>query len=185
MYYWNIKKLDIANWPWLRVSLFVSWCLHWCPWCFNVEAWNFTYWKEYTEEVTDEIIQELKKDMYKWFTVLWWEPLAPDNLKEVSKIVKRVKEETWKEIWLYSWFTYDIIMKYMYWNERFNYIKDIIDNIDVLVDWRFINDLKDLTLQFRWSKNQRILDIKKSLRQWKPILLDSIKDHHKYIKRSF
>lgn len=185
MYYANVKKLDISNWPWLRVSLFVSWCLHECPWCFNAEAWNFKYWKEYTEEVTEKIIKELKNNFYRWFTVLWWEPLAPQNQEEVSKIIKRVKKETNKEIWLYSWFTFDIIMKYMYNNERFPFMKDIIDNIDVLVDWRFILRLKDLSLQFRWSSNQRILDIKKSLLKKKPIWLDWVIDKQKYTKKSF
>lgn len=185
MNYAEIKKMDIANWPWLRTSLFVSWCKHRCPFCFNAEAWNFGYWKEFTDETMNELINEINKDYCEWLTILWWEPLVYENQEQVAKIIQEVRKRTTKPIWLYSWFTYEVITWYMYNNEKFKYIRDIINNIDVLIDWRFINELKDLALQFRWSRNQRILDVQKSLLKWKATWLEWVKDKKKYVKRSF
>lgn len=163
MNYANIKKCDVANGEGIRVSLFVSGCTHYCKGCFNYEAWDFNFGKEYTKETEDHIIKLLSSSYIKGLSLLGGEPLHPDNQAQVASLVKRVRKELPnKDIWCYTGYVFDEeILDGMY--KELSTTKDIIDNVDVLVDGKFIIDLADKRLRFRGSSNQRIIDVKKSL----------------------
>lgn len=163
MNYANIKKCDVANGEGIRVSLFVSGCTHYCKGCFNYEAWDFNFGKEYTKETEDHIIELLSSSYIKGLSLLGGEPLHPDNQAQVASLVKRVRKELPnKDIWCYTGYVFDKeILDGMY--KELSTTKDIIDNVDVLVDGKFIIDLADKRLRFRGSSNQRIIDVKKSL----------------------
>lgn len=164
MNYANIKNCDVANGEGIRVSLFVSGCTHYCKGCFNYEAWDFNFGKEYTKETEDHIIKLLSSSYIKGLSLLGGEPLHPDNQKQVASLVKRVRKELPnKDIWCYTGYVFDKeILDGMY--KDLSTTKDIIDNIDVLVDGKFVIDLADKRLRFRGSSNQRIIDVKKSLK---------------------
>ena len=170
MYYAQIRKYDVANWPWIRVSLFVSGCRHACPWCFNAIAWNFKFGKPYTSQEEDYILSLLKDEQNNWLTLLGWEPLEPENAPYIASLVKKVKETfPNKNIWCYSGFTYEELLTR---ENNEPSIKEFLENIDVLVDGKFVLEKKDLTLKFRGSSNQRIIDMKKTNQSWKVELFD-------------
>lgn len=178
MNYANIKKYDISNGMGVRVSLFVSGCKHYCKGCFNSIAWDFNYGYLFTDEVIDEIIESLSPNYINGLTILGGEPLEKENQEDVLKLIKKVKEiYNNKNIWIYTGFTYE----QLYTNPRCNtlYINDIINNIDILVDGRFDENKKDISLLFKGSSNQRIIDVKRSLKEGK-IVLDALNE-----KRSF
>lgn len=175
MKYANIKKYDIANGPGVRVSLFVSGCNHHCKGCFNSIAWDFNYGNEFTNDTINEIIEALDKNYIDGLSLLGGEPLEELNQQDVLKLIKEVKEKLPnKTIWLYSGFTYEEIC-----NMKTKEINDIIKNIDVLVDGKFEIDLYDPALFFRGSSNQRVINIKETLKK-KEIIL-----HEKNIKEEF
>lgn len=163
MNYGEIKKFDIANGLGVRVSLFVSGCRHRCPNCFNSATWDFGFGKPFTKETEDEIIDALSPDYIAGFSLLGGEPFEPENQKVLLPFLKRIKQiYPSKNIWCYTGFTFD---KELNGNSRANthITKDMLSQIDVLVDGRFIEDLKDISLKFRGSSNQRIIDVKKTL----------------------
>ena len=164
MHYATIKKNDIANGTGVRVSLFVSGCTHHCKNCFNPETWNFNYGKPFTKEVEDEIIEALKPDYIKGLTLLGGEPFEPENQKSLLPFVKRVRE-TYpdKTIWGYSGYTFD---NELLGDSRAHCecTRELLEHIDILVDGEFKEDLKNLSLKFRGSSNQRIIDVQRSLR---------------------
>ena len=175
MKYANIKKHDISNGPGVRVSLFVSGCNHHCKGCFNSIAWDFNYGNDFEDNTINEIVEALDKNYIEGLSLLGGEPLEELNQKDVLRLIKEVKEKLPnKTIWLYSGFTYEEIC-----NMKTKQIKDIIKNIDVLVDGKFEIDLYDPALFFRGSSNQRIIDIKESLKQNKIVL------HEKNLKEEF
>lgn len=178
MNYANIKKYDIANGEGVRVSLFVSGCKHYCKGCFNSIAWNFNYGALFDDDIINEIIDALKPNYINGLTILGGEPLESENQKDVLKIIKKVKEiYNNKDIWIYTGFTYEELRT----NPRCNtlYINDIINNIDILVDGRFDESKKDISLLFKGSSNQRIIDVKETLNN-NTIILHSLNE-----KRSF
>lgn len=153
----DIKKLDVANGPGLRVSLFVSGCRHCCQGCFNKKAWDFNYGFEYSQAIEDYIISLLENESIRGITILGGEPLEPENQPQVAKLICRIKNELPnKDIWLYSGFTFEQIIADIM-NED---IEKIIENIDVLVDGKFEKDKLNLNLRFRGSTNQRIIEFK-------------------------
>lgn len=172
MNYAGLKKTDVANGTGIRVTLFVSGCTHACKNCFNEEAWDFNYGDKYTKEIEDEVITALDKPYIKGLTLLGGEPMHPANQEEVAKLVERVKKEfPEKDIWLFTGFDFnkDIL------NKMYKFIpssKRIIDNIDVLVDGKFVDELKNIKQYFRGSENQRIIDVKKSLENMEVTLYD-------------
>lgn len=169
MHYADIKKIDVANGPGVRVSLFVSGCTHHCKGCFNEEAWDFKYGKEYTKKEEDYIIELLNKDYIDGITILGGEPFEYVNQKGILPLLKRVRKEyPNKTIWCYSGYTFDKDILNMKYEET----KELISYIDVLVDGKFILDKKNLKLRFRGSSNQRIIDVKKSLKINKVVLMD-------------
>ena len=164
MHYADIKEYDIANGPGVRVSVFVSGCNHHCKGCFNKCAWDFNYGENYTEETTNTILEGLDKDYIAGLTLLGGEPLEPQNQKGLLPLVKKVKEKyPEKNIWCYTGFDFekDVVGKMTQNNED---TKELMKYIDVIVDGKFEEDKKDLNLKFRGSSNQRIIDVKQSLK---------------------
>ena len=170
MNYATIKFNDIANGSGIRTSLFVSGCTHRCKGCFNSEAWDFNYGKPFTKEVEDSIIKSLDSDFIDGLSLLGGEPFEPENQKALYPFIKRVKElYPNKNIWCYTGYLFD---KELLSSSRakIDITKDMLALIDVLVDGKFIEEQKNISLQFRGSENQRIIDVKKSLEQDKIVL---------------
>lgn len=163
MNYAEIKNVDIANGPGVRISLFVSGCPHHCKGCFNEVTWDFTYGKPYTQETINHILELLKPDYIKGITFLGGEPMAPSNQESVLNTMCQIKEHyTNKDIWLYTGYLLDTdIMGKMV--DTLPHTREILSYIDVLVDGPFIEEQKNLNLQFKGSENQRIIDMKKTL----------------------
>lgn len=169
MYYADIKNYDIANGKGVRVSLFVSGCPHHCPNCFNEEAWDYHYGKPFTEEIINEIIELLKPSYINGLTLLGGEPLYPDNQKGLLPLLKKVKETyPEKDIWCYTGYLFDKeILDLMV--PKYDFTKEVLSYLDVLVDGRFIESLHNKGLAFRGSSNQRVIDVKQSLKERKVI----------------
>lgn len=172
MYYGNIKNFDIANGPGCRVSLFVSGCRNHCVGCFNQQTWDFKYGSPYDKSVEDKIIKMLENENIAGLTILGGEPFEPENQRELLSLIKRFKTEIPnKTLWMYSGYTYDCDMK-----EGGKVYTEVIDEIlsyvDVLVDGRFEISLKNLSLKFRGSSNQRLIDLKKTREMNYIVLLD-------------
>lgn len=176
MKYAKIKKCDVANGPGVRVSLFVSGCNHHCKNCFNREAWDFNYGEDFTENEQNEIIEDLKPEYITGLTLLGGEPFEIINQEGLVPLVKKVKQ-TYpdKKIWCYTGFTFDKqILGEMIEKENRQTTKEMLDNIDYIVDGRFVEELKNPSLRFRGSSNQRIIDVKKSLAQNEVVLWDGL-----------
>ena len=172
MYFADIKKVDVANGPGVRISLFVSGCTHKCKGCFNEDAWDFKYGKEFTKNEEDYIIELLKPDYIEGITILGGEPFEYVNQKGILPLIRRIKKELPnKSIWCFSGYTLDKDILDDMCN-KFDETKELISYIDVLVDGKFELDKKDLKLKFRGSSNQRIIDVKESLKQNKVITID-------------
>ena len=156
MNYGAIKENDIANGPGVRVSLFVSGCRNRCKGCFNPETWRFDYGQEFTLKTFFEIEDALDKKHIDGLTILGGDPFEPENIEIVTAICEAVKKLCpGKTIWIYTGYTYEYVsLKY----------PEILDYIDVLVDGPFIEALKDISLEFRGSSNQRIIDVPESLK---------------------
>lgn len=170
MNYANIKYNDIANGEGVRTSLFVSGCTHHCPHCFNPETWDFNYGNELTEEVENKILESLKPNHINGLTLLGGEPMEPANQKGLLSLVKKVKELLPnKTIWCYTGYLFDEeLLKTS--RARCPWTDELLSYIDILVDGEFKIDFKDITLRFKGSSNQRIIDVKKSLAEHKVIL---------------
>lgn len=170
MNYLEIKKYDIANGPGVRVSIFVSGCTHHCKGCFNPESWDFKAGKPFTEETINELIEALKPEYIKGLTLLGGEPMEPANQEALLPLIKRVKEELPnKDIWAFSGYLFDKqIMEVM--AEKYDFTKEFVKYLDVLVDGEFHEEEKDLSIIFRGSRNQRIIDVVKSLKAKKLVL---------------
>ncbi|MDE5978026.1 MAG: anaerobic ribonucleoside-triphosphate reductase activating protein [Turicibacter sp.] len=166
MYYAQIRKFDIANGPGIRSSLFVSGCTHGCKGCFNQAYQHFRYGQVWTKEVEDQFINHLNTPNVRGVTILGGEPMDQVQDQDLLYLVKRIKKETTQTIWIYSGYTFEEIVAH---EKRYAILKVC----DVLVDGRFIEELKDLNLRFRGSKNQRIIDIKKSLAEEKVCLFEN------------
>lgn len=157
MNYANIKDCDIADGPGVRVSLFVSGCRHHCKGCFNAETWDFNFGKPYMEETEEEILRLLEPDYIQGFTLLGGEPFEPENQVILVHLLKKIRERLpKKDIWCYTGYLYDadLIEDGKVYTEV---TKEMLSYIDVLVDGEFIEAEKDLSLEFRGSRNQRIV----------------------------
>jgi len=159
MNYANIKSFDIADGPGVRVSLFVSGCTHHCKGCFNPETWDFQYGKPFTAEVQQQIIQQLSPSYISGLTLLGGEPMEPGNQQVLAGFLAAVRAQyPDKNIWCYTGYT---------WPDDFQEggkahceaTKAMLSQIDTLVDGEFKEELKDITLQFRGSRNQRIISL--------------------------
>lgn len=176
MKYAKIKKCDVANGPGVRVSLFVSGCNHHCKNCFNKEAWDFGYGQDFTENEQNKIIEDLKPEYITGLSLLGGEPFEKVNQEGLVPLIKKVKQ-TYpdKQIWCYTGFTFDKqILGEMIEKENRESTREMLNNIDYIVDGRFVEELKDPKLRFRGSSNQRIIDVKKSLEQNQVIIWDEL-----------
>lgn len=177
MNYGNIKTFNTENGEGIRVALFVSGCTNCCEGCFNKDTWDFNYGKPYTEETTRFIVEELKKPYYDGLTILGGEPFEFCNQEEVLNLINKVKAEIpEKNIWMYTGFTYNVDL--ISGGRRYipNVTDQIINQIDILVDGRFMINQKDLRLSFRGSSNQRIIDMKKTIEEGSLILSPLMED---------
>ena len=171
MNYGEIKKTDIANGTGVRVSLFVSGCRHHCRNCFNQDTWDFNYGSEYTYVTENEIIKALEPKYIKGLTLLGGEPFEAEDQEDLMNLCKKVHNMLpEKDIWCYSGFTFEEITGKSRANCQFT--KEFLSYLAVLVDGRFVEEEKDITLKFKGSRNQRIIDVKKTLSQNKIVLLD-------------
>ena len=162
MYYGNIKKCDIADGIGVRVSLFVSGCRHHCKGCFQPETWAFDYGKEFTSETKQEIIKALEPDYIDGLTLLGGEPFEPENQVTLYPLLREIRQiMPNKTIWCYSGYTFEELLGNAH--PVTDITRKMLELIDVLVDGEFVQDLKNISLKFRGSSNQRILDVKKSL----------------------
>lgn len=163
MYYGNIKKYDIADGPGVRVSLFVSGCRHHCKGCFNSETWDFSYGQPFTKETQEELLAALAPPYIAGLTVLGGEPFEPENQPVVAGVLKRVREQyPKKDIWCYTGYLYDVDL--IPGGKVYTSVtEEMLSYIDVLVDGEFIEAEKDASLQFRGSRNQRIIRLSEEL----------------------
>ena len=161
MYYSAIKYNDIANGLGVRTVLFVSGCRNRCKGCFQPETWDFNYGDLFTKQTEDEIIAALKPDYINGLTLLGGEPFEPQNQRVLVEFLKRVKKELpEKTIWCYSGYVYEELTGES--RARCEVTDEMLSMIDVLVDGEFIQEKKNISLQFRGSENQRIIDIKRT-----------------------
>ncbi len=172
MNYADIKKADIANGLGVRVSVFVSGCNHHCKNCFNPEAWDFNYGKEFTDEEIDKVIKELDHPYVTGLSLLGGEPLEHINQQGLLPLLRKVKQQLPdKNVWCYTGYTFDNeVMGNMFnnWEET----PELLSYIDVMVDGKFEEEKKDIKLRFRGSSNQRIIDVKKSMKNKKVVLYE-------------
>jgi anaerobic ribonucleoside-triphosphate reductase activating protein len=163
MNYAEIKYCDIANGTGVRTSLFVSGCRHHCPGCFNAVAWDFLAGEPFTQEVEDRIIESLQTPYVGGLSILGGEPLEPENQACLLPFLKRVKAAVPdKDVWLWTGFTWEQLMQGDC-RARTTYLEDLLEHLAVLVDGPFVEAEKDITLRFRGSANQRIIDVAASL----------------------
>ncbi len=176
MNYATIKKCDVANGPGVRVSLFVSGCSHHCKGCFNQEAWDYNYGNKFTEETEKEVMDALKPEYIKGLSLLGGEPLDIKNQEGLLPIVKKAKElYPDKPIWCYTGYLFDkqVMGEMAVNNETTN---ELLKYIDYVVDGEFVESLKNPSLQFRGSSNQRIIDVQKSLQNNEVVLWDKLEE---------
>lgn len=164
MNYGEIKPYDIANGLGVRVSIFVSGCRNGCKNCFNQITWDFNYGKIVDNQTIKQLIKYLEPTYIDGLTILGGEPLEPENQSGVLELIKQVKAiYPNKTIWIYTGFTYEELMNIVPSRAATPLIKEIVSLIDVLVDGRFIEELKDISLKFCGSTNQRLIDVPKTL----------------------
>ena len=159
----QIRKYDVANGPGIRTTIFVTGCTHKCHNCFNEDYQVFDFGDPWTQRETDEVIEDLKLDEVKGLTILGGEPFQ--NEVDLLQVIRDIKKEVQKDIWIFSGYTYEEILKD-------EHKKKLLEECDVLVDGRFVEALKDLSLRFRGSSNQRIIDVQKSLESNEVVLFD-------------
>ena len=160
MNYATIKNCDIANGPGVRVSLFVSGCTHKCKGCFNEVAWDFQYGEPFTQQTVDTILQMMKPTHIKGLTLLGGEPFEPQNQGAIVELLRQVKREyPQKSIWAFSGYLFDKDIL----SGRLGDTREYLSYLDVLVDGPFVEAKKNLSLRFRGSENQRLIDVPASL----------------------
>ncbi len=170
MHYATIKNNDIANGPGIRVSLFVSGCTHRCPGCFNEEAWDFQYGQPFTQKTMDDLLEMLAPNYIKGLTLLGGEPFEPQNQPHIVEFLRQVKSVyPNKSIWAFSGYLFDkdiLTGRLGPWEIT----EEFLSYLDVLVDGPFIQEKKDLTLRFRGSSNQRLINVPASLKSGDVVL---------------
>lgn len=165
MNYAKIRKFDVANGPGIRTTLFVSGCTNNCEGCFNKELQDFNYGNKWDEKIADEFLSYVKNPNIEGVNILGGEPMQQTMDDSLVNLLKRIRQETKKPIWLWSGFLYENIIK----DEK---KKRILDEVDVLVDGLFKIELRNIKLKYRGSENQRVIDVKKSLAENKIICLE-------------
>lgn len=179
MNYATIKNCDIANGPGVRISLFVSGCTHRCKGCFNEVAWDFNYGQPFTQETVEMILGMMAPSYIKGITLLGGEPFEPQNQPTLLELVKRIRQKyPDKSIWAFSGYLYEKdILAGRLGDPAIT--RAFLEHIDVLVDGPFVESLKDLSLRFRGSSNQRLIDVKRSLAQGQTVLWEDWQGNRK------
>ena len=174
MNYAKINKNDIANGIGIRVTLFVSGCTHFCKGCFNQEAWDFEFGEPFTEAVQNELLEALNHSYISGLTLLGGEPMEPQNQRALLPFLKALKEKyPQKTVWCYSGYTLEELTGNS--RARCEVTDEMLSLIDVLVDGEFVEELKDISLRFRGSANQRLIDLKATLENGEVVLWDGKK----------
>lgn len=182
MNYASIRKMDISNGEGVGVALFVQGCHFHCYNCFNSETWDFNGGKEWTEEVKNKFLDLIDKPYIKRVTILGGEPLSDENLETILELTNEIRLSfPDKTIWIYTGYTFEetqllskgLDQESMRFNKYNKMRQNILENCDVLVDGRYIDELRDITLKWRGSSNQRVIDVKRSLKQGKIILWEN------------
>lgn len=162
MYYATIKEKDIANGTGVRVSLFVSGCTHHCLDCFNEIAWDFHYGEEFTQATIDHILDALSPSYIKGLTLLGGEPFEPSNQQGLLPLLRQFKEMyPDKDIWCYTGYLLTDLLADGMVHTAITH--EILNAIDILVDGKFVAELKDIRLKFRGSSNQRVIDVQRTI----------------------
>ena len=156
MRYAQIRKFDVTNGPDVRTTLFVTGCTNNCEGCFNKELQDFNYGEEWTKETEDKFLEYAKNENVNGVNILGGEPMEQVMDDSLYDLLLRIKNETGKSIWLWSGYLYEEIIKD-------NSKKRLLELVDVLVDGRFVIAKRDITLKYRGSSNQRVIDVKKSI----------------------
>ena len=171
MYYGEIKDCDIANGEGVRISLFVSGCTNHCEHCFQPQTWDFEYGKPFTEETEERLLSLLAPGYINGLTLLGGEPFEPANQRRLLPFVRRVRAAyPDKTIWAFSGFTYEELLREGSY-PRCEATDELLGLLDVLVDGRFEEALKDISLRFRGSSNQRLIDLNATRETGQIILL--------------
>ena len=159
MYYGEIKNCDIANGEGVRITLFVSACTNRCPHCFQPKTWDFTYGQPFTAETEDYLLSLLAPDYISGLTLLGGDPFEPENQRALLPFLRRVRGRfPEKNIWAFTGFTYEELLAEDS-HPRCEATDSLLSLLDVLVDGRFVEELKDISLRFRGSSNQRLIDL--------------------------
>lgn len=168
MNYATIKSVDVANGPGVRVSLFVSGCRHHCKNCFNQETWDFQYGEPFTSETEDLLAGYLAPSYIEGLTLLGGEPMEPENQEGLLPLVRRIREQYPKKtIWCFTGYDFEKDILGRMWVSPVT--RELVSLFDVMVDGNFIEEKKNLSLRFRGSENQRILNVRASLAQGKTV----------------
>ena len=171
MNYGKINKIDTANGPGVRVSLFVSGCRHHCKGCFNPETWNFNYGELFDEAVINDILNACAPSYVEGLSLLGGDPFEPENREGLIELCRRFNRLCpGKTIWCYTGFTFEELLSDSITTPET--ARALLNELHVLVDGRFVEELKNPALKFRGSSNQRILDVKKSLAQGTPVIME-------------
>jgi len=164
MYYGEIKDCDIANGEGVRVTLFVSGCTNHCKNCFQPQTWDFRYGQPFTAETEETLLEMLRPSYINGLTLLGGEPFEPENQRALVPFLRRVRWELpEKNIWGFSGFTYEELTSPGS-HPNCEVTEEMLSLLDVLVDGRFVEELKDISLRFRGSSNQRLIDLNASRR---------------------
>lgn len=168
MRYASIRSMDISNGEGVGVSLFVQGCHFHCKNCFNQDTWDFLDGKEWNREIEDEFMKLVNRPYIKRVSLLGGEPLADENVLDIMRLINRIKTECPdKKIWCYTGYTWEqifpIVNPYLNLTQAEMTRQNAVKNCDILVDGRFVEEEKDLSLEFRGSKNQRIIDVKERI----------------------
>ena len=169
MNYGSIKFCDIANGIGIRTVLFVSGCTHHCKGCFQPETWDFAYGQPYTEATEQQLLDSLSPSYIHGLTLLGGEPMEPDNQRALLPFLRRLRAEyPTKTVWCYSGYTYEELTGVS--RARCEVTDEMLAYIDVLVDGEFIFEQRNISLRFRGSENQRLIDLKKTREQGTVVL---------------
>ncbi len=172
MNYCALKNCDVANGPGMRISLFVSGCTNHCPGCFQPETWNFDYGEPFTEETEEEVLRLLDHSYIDGLTLLGGDPMEPSNQRALMPLLRKIRSRLpGKTIWCYTGFLLDEELLREGSHPRCEVTDEMLRCLDVLVDGRFQEELKDIRLNFKGSANQRIIDLPKSLESGQVVTL--------------
>ncbi len=155
MNYAQIREYDVTNGPNVRTTLFVSGCTNNCKGCFNKEQQDFNYGNKWTKETEDKFLEYVKNENIHGVNILGGDPMDQTRDRDLVNLLYRIKQETDKDIWLWSGYTYEEIVED-------NLKSEILSYVDVLIDGRFVLERRDLMLKYRGSDNQRVIDVKAS-----------------------